>query len=319
MDERYGERGADGALVYDLYSPRRRALGCVVVLHGATVRHRRDHRLVHFVRSLAQGEVVCVVPTLPGMASCRFEPADVDVVVAALAQARRVAGAPAGLLGFSLGGSYGLLAAARAPDPCAPRFVVTFGAYHDMARLLEQSVALSERPPHTPLEWDQTVYLQLALAHGYPGAVALPQATRAAIAELLGRYCAEVSLSAKQAFYRRYLQGQDIVGPVVRSLDAGAVAALSTAGQLGGIRCPVSLIHDRQDAAVPADHLEPLWAELPAREDRAHRRVLTSLLSHVTLSGGLRPGEVWRLCAALAPVVAPAAAGVTAGAAVVER
>ena len=314
VEELVAQVAPGGGLVYNLYQPRGRPLGSVVVLHGATVRHRSDHRLVHFARSLAQGGVVCVAPTLPGMAACRFEAADIDVVGAALAEAQRVTGTRAGLLGFSLGGTYGLLAAARAPAACAPRFAVTFGAYHDMARLLQQSVELTEREPHTALQWDQAVYLRLALAHGYPEVVGLPADTQAAVAELLGRYCAGVSLAEKQAFYERTLRGLAIVGPVVRSLEPGAVATLSAAGQLTGLRCPVSLIHDRHDAAVPLDHLEPLWAELPARTagGPGHRKVLTSLLSHVSLSGGLRLAEVWRLCAALAPVVVP-------GPVVVER
>ncbi len=307
VEELRGQGDHHAGLAFDLYRPRRPLLGGVVALHGATVHHRRDHRLVHFARSLAQGRVGCLVPTLPGMARCRFEPADIDVVVAALAQARDTFGARVGLLGFSLGGTYGLLAAARAPTSVAPRFVVTFGAYHDMGRLLQQSTRLARAAPRTALQWDQAVYLPIALAHGYPDAAGLSLAARDAANDLLERYCAGVPLQEKQAFHQRHLRGRDIVGAVVSQLEPEAIAGLSAHGRLGGLGCPVSLIHDRHDVAVPPDHLDPLYAELPHRPGPVppHRKVLTSLLSHVAVGGRLRLTELWRLCAALAPVVRP--------------
>jgi hypothetical protein len=66
----------------------------------------------------------------------------------------------------------------------------------------------------------------------------------------------------------------------------------------------VTLIHDRNDDAVPPAQAEHLFSELETLpNNKRHRLVLTSLLSHVSASNLLNIPEVIRLANALAPLI----------------
>ncbi|HEY3355878.1 MAG TPA: alpha/beta fold hydrolase [Polyangia bacterium] len=292
-----------GGLRYDWYASPDRLRGAVIALHGVTVNGARDHRLVHFARCLARARVACAVPTLPGLAACRVEARDVDLL-GGLVASLGAAGHRPGLIGFSYGGSYALAAAARPALAASCRFVLTFGAYHRLDDLMTERAAARDEEPATAAAWDDAIYERLVLAHGYPDAAALPPAAQAEAAALLGRYCHAATPEEKRAFYERHLRGLDL--PRLHAAIApAAVAAVSPGGALGAVRCPVSLVHDRDDSIIAPAHAERLHAELRAAAPAgSHRLLVTALLSHVDLRQALRPGDVGRLYAALAPILA---------------
>jgi hypothetical protein len=292
-----------GPCCYDLYLPRRPAVGLVVAVHGATLHGGRDPRLIHFGRCLARGRVACALPSLPGLTACRWETEDVDALLATARHAADALRVPLGMVGFSFGGSYALLAASRPPLADRVRFVVAFSAYHDMEVLFDGYAAARHAPSRSATEWDDWIYLNVVLAGQYPDEAGLPQAVRVEARDLLWRFCHGATAEEKRAFYDRHLESFDLVGVASRLRDRGVLDALSPAGKLGGLRAAVSLIHDDQDTTVPPEQGEQLWREVAAvvGADRC-RFLLTSLLSHVTIGNVIRLREVSRLYGALAPL-----------------
>jgi hypothetical protein len=283
---------------YDRYDPHGEPRAIVVVLHGVVLAGRRDPRLVHFGRSLARSGVTCLVPTLPGLARCRWEVRDLDAIASVVNTVD--AGRRVGLIGFCYAASYALVAAAR--PALAPRisFVLGFGPYHSLPTAFDTYVAAKDHTPSGDKEWDNWIYLHLVMAHQH-----LPEGeVRAAACELLDRYCLRSSSEEKRAFFDRHLRHAGLLDATDRARDEATLEALSPAGKLGPLQATVSLLHDPRDTIVPAFHSERIFAELQALPGaERHRLLVTTLLSHAELSNLLRPGELLRFCSALEPVV----------------
>ncbi|MCP5047549.1 MAG: hypothetical protein GY940_10280, partial [bacterium] len=75
------QESTPSGIVFDLYQHREKDRGVWVIVHGVTVNGRKDPRLVHFAHSIACSGVTCVVPSLEGLVSCRWEPGDLDKLV----------------------------------------------------------------------------------------------------------------------------------------------------------------------------------------------------------------------------------------------
>jgi hypothetical protein len=289
---------------YDAYAPRGPCRGAVVAVHGVTVNGPRDERLVHFARCLARSRVSCAVPRLPGLIGCRLDADDLDVLASVTRAAAATAGGRAGLIGFSFGASYCLVAAARADVAPIGRFVLAFGAYHSLGDLWANHASARFAEPRTEVEWDDAVYLRLVLAAGNRDLVSLPADAWREVDGLLRRYCHEATPAEKRDVFERHLRDLDLLPLATRRHDT-AFAALSPAGRLGGLRCGVSLVHDPHDPTVPVAHAHAIFAELGhGAGGGRHRLLVTPLLAHVTLASALRLGDVGRLYAALGPVLA---------------
>jgi pimeloyl-ACP methyl ester carboxylesterase len=294
----------------DLYMPRKTTPDrAVVAVHGVTVNGARDPRLVHFSRCLARARVVCYVPMLAGLSECRFDERDVDDLRAIVAEAALRHDGAAGLIGFSYGASYALLAAARPEAAGAVSSVVGFGAYHSLADLLEGYRRDARRPAANDRELDDRRYLRLVLARAFGDAGAAPRCAPAALLAQLARFCHEATEEEKRRFDEGpQLAGLDVGAVLARALAerSSTIAALSPSegGALSRIRCPVSLIHDAGDRVVPPEHSQRIHAELERGAARGrHRLLVTGLLSHVTLADAVRPRELLELFLALAPAV----------------
>ena len=325
VEERRDRRAPSTGTSYDLYVPRGTPRATLVALHGVTAQGRADPRLVHFGRSLACSGVTCAVPTLPGLADGRWDAGDVDAIVDVVSElpAPRV-----GLLGFCYGAGYALVAAARPQIAARVPFVACFGAYHSALDLFDEYVASRERQPteeefalhrgapggreqgelrlhrgapegREQAQLDNWIYLHVVLARHHLPPGELRDASRA----LFESYCHDVTPEEKRGLYER-LRPLDLISVGHSARDLATLEALSPAGKLATLQATVSLIHDPRDVIVPAAHAERLYAELQHLPDpKRHRLLVTSLVSHVELAHVLRPGEIWRLCAALEPVV----------------
>jgi pimeloyl-ACP methyl ester carboxylesterase len=309
--ERRGLAVQSARSAYDLYEPARRTADrAVVAVHGVTVNGGRDARLVHFARCLARARVACLVPTLAGLSDCRFDERDVDDLCALAVEARRLTGRAPGLVGFSYGASYCLVAAGRPGVEAA--YVVAFGAYRSLADLLEGYRRDAARTPASARERDDRRYLRLVLTHGLSDLAAPPGCDISAAAgvnlrSLLERYCHGATEEEKRQV-DVVAARLDVAETLARALRTRAVtvAALSPAesGALGRVRCPVILIHDAADGVVPPDHSRRLHAGLERAGAARHTLLVTGLLTHVSLADALRPRDLLRLLAALAPIVA---------------
>lgn len=298
-------RGTDGTL-YDLYRPAkgRTVRGVVLALHGLTRSGQRDARLVHFARQLAVSGVICATPRLPGLAACRFWGSDIDALVDVIDAVAQQTGQRCGVIGFSCGGSYALVAAADPRVAERVRFVLSFGAYHSLRTLFEGFLAESERVPANEAEWDEHIFLRLVIADQHGEELGLSSELRSAIDDLLGRYCHDSSRDEKHAFYQRELVGLDLLPLGLARLTPETLAALSPAGRLEGLQGTVSLIHDTADPLIPPAQAEALHAELKVLPDPERFHLLiTPLVSHVDLGNLLRFGELRRFYSVLSPVL----------------
>ena len=286
-----------------IYQPHHRKLAACVAVHGVTINGGQDPRLIHFARTLAHFGITCVVPTLGGLVSCRWEISDLDELANVVTFAVETIRQPVGLLGFSFGGSYALLVAGRFEALEHIPWVITFGAYHQLAEVLEGYALNLKHEPQNNAEWDEAIYQRLVFLYGHRDAVAFSQEVSRKIEGLLNRYCCEASLEEKRGFYDHYLRDLD-TEVFNRFPKPEVLKKLSPKGNLEHLNCPVTLIHDRHDQAVPLAQAKRLFAELEALPNKKrHRLVLTSLLSHVSASNLLNAPEVIRFANALSPLM----------------
>ncbi|MGH2682297.1 MAG: alpha/beta hydrolase family protein [Actinomycetota bacterium] len=126
-----------GGVPGDLYSPGQPA-PAIVLIPGAAPGGKDDARVIRVARALAKAERVVFVPTLE-LAERRFVEEDIDRIArsaAALAAHELVRGRVI-LLGFSYGGSFGLVAAADPRLDGRLAQVAVFGAYYDLVGLVQ--------------------------------------------------------------------------------------------------------------------------------------------------------------------------------------
>jgi pimeloyl-ACP methyl ester carboxylesterase len=305
-DERRGAaqgREADGER-YELYLPGAAPRATVVAVHAGDRHGWHQARLVRLCRALARSGIACAVPRLERLSRCELDPGDLDALASVVREAAREAGRPVGLVGFSFGGGYALSLAARPDEAARLRFVVAVGAYHDLGALFDGWLARGGADPTNEAEWDDLVYLKLVLAHRFREALGVAPALAAEMDSLLDRFCDEASDDEKRRFFERHLRALDVFAAAARAVDRRAAAALSPAGRLDGVRCPVTLIHDRFDGLVPLRDAERLHSELKqAKGGERHTLLVTELLSHLTPSRALDVVGLARLGSALAPLV----------------
>ncbi len=281
IEERLDQRTPGGAS-YDLYQPRGAARATVVGLHGVATTGRRHPRLILLARALASLGVRCAVPQLPGLAACRWDPDDLGQVVEVVDEVATGTGQRPGIGGFSYGASYGLLAAVHPRIAERVRFVFCIGAYASLPPLLDWYRQERTRTPRSELEWDDTVYLELILA--LQSGVLSGEAQREG-SVLLQRYCSEASAVEKRQFYERHLRGREVLANAFSNCERTVLEALSPAGKLSGLRCPVTLIHDPADTLVPSGHSQQLYDELAKQPGgERHRLLLSRLINHVAPS-----------------------------------
>lgn len=270
----------------------------LVLAHGFTLNGKDDPRLRAFARNLARVGATCVVPSIPGLQRLSWEPADVDVLAALLAGNRGAQGV--GLVGFSFGASYALLAAARVP--ARARFVISVGGYASLPEVYDHIRITGKM--QSPTDTDNWLYLKLAMAFRNQNQLALSEEDSALLRQLLACYCDGKQMDVAQSFFQRVLAQYDLEALDSARQDRAILAGLSPAGQMAALACKVVLIHDPDDTTVPAAQSRQLQAELErASHCPSVKLQLTSLLSHVTLSNAWRPVEALRLMSLLAPLV----------------
>lgn len=301
--ERLDERAPSG-MVCDHYLPRRRSRLTVVAVHGVTMAGRAHPDLRHFARSLAASGITCIAPTLPGLASMRFESGDVDRLASFIDEIAREQGRRVVVVGFCYGASYSLLAAARPTVATQVRAVLAFGAYHTLEVVVDGYLQAGREVPTSDGAWDDRIYLDMILAYRHRRRIELPSSAIDELVRLLVGYCHEATLAEKRAFHERHLAALDLLATDRQWLDRTEFDALSPAGKLGGIRCPVGLVHDPSDRLVPASEARRLHRELTGLPGGLRHELLVSeLMSHVTLSDALKLGEAAKLLRVLVPLV----------------
>jgi dienelactone hydrolase len=136
-----------GTVEGDIYSPGRGGQhGAVILILGARPLDRDEPTLVRFAEGLSRAGLVVMIPASSGLAAGRIVIEEVDAVVGEveLLQARSdVDPARIGLLGFSVGGSVAIQAAADPRLDGRLVLVNAFGSYHDATDLVRAAATRS--------------------------------------------------------------------------------------------------------------------------------------------------------------------------------
>ena len=186
-----------GRVTCDVYAPSRRAKSArtMVAVHGVTFAGCKDSRLVHFARCLARSNVTCVVPSLPCLSAGDFDPADIGRLEAAIEYASERYDSPLGLVGFSFGASYALVAACRPAIAAKLRYLLSIGAYYSLGDVFARYVDASESAARSDEDWDNYIYLHVVMAHQHPDFLGQSGVARGAVQDLFQRYCHHSSIA----------------------------------------------------------------------------------------------------------------------------
>lgn len=287
-----------GGWLVDRFVPANPSGASLIIAHGWTLRGKDDTRLQAFAQSLAIAGVACVVPQLPGLAQLTFDRDDVKGLRAILDAST----SPTGLVGFSLGGAYALLAASGCEDQ--PRFVISVGGHADLAAAFAHALAWGRQVPSVPTEHESWVYLKLALAWRLRDAIPLTPSQQQELRGLLEAYCEGQNVPASWEFCHRALGDTDWETVDEKRQDAATLAALSPARHPPRLACPAIILHGRGDPTMPSCEAERLAVAVRQGSPGVRVEVMvTDLLEHVRASVAWRPGEVMRLLRLLSPLV----------------
>jgi dienelactone hydrolase len=271
---RVSEAGADPDLA-ELWLPAwasaDRPAGAMLLVFGVNNLGRNHPAIVRVADGLARTGVAVLVPDSRTLLEGRLEVGEIDGVVRAfelLAARPEVDRERLGIVGFSVGGSLALLAAADERIARQVRWVNAFGAFADAGTYLASVSAHAYRDTDgSAVEWQPTplaleVYVNFLLAH----------VTDAADREALDRTFADPIRAgdrpAPDPALRRRLTTDAGRGVhdllTARSLETAerAIAelpvaslrfidAISPARHLGGLRADVYLMHETEDHHVP--------------------------------------------------------------------
>lgn len=313
-------QGGAGSRLATVLEPRGGGAGHGwVALHGLTVTGRHHQGVRRFAAALAAAGAVVVVPEVPAWAELRVTPDDTAPALADglayLAARGDVQRQHLAAIGFSVGATWLLHAAAEAALPERLRGVVGIGAYADLGRTVrcrltgehEWRGRWQRLQPDPYGRWivGASILPLLDDADGF-GARETREAVAAALASLAreaGRRDAYADLPLFDALKRDLRErlpapGQalwDLFTPPAGRLPddlAGARAlaralartalrhqpSLDVRPALAGLRIPVVLLHGRRDTLIPSSELPRLVSYLPRGLPR--RAALTGWFTH---------------------------------------
>ncbi len=135
----------------------------IIVLHGLTRQGFDDHRLVNFAHVLAATGFEVFTPNLPNLQNLKFDFGDIETISTTLSIASQQGKRAVGVIGFSVGATYGLIASGIAPVKDRISFVLAAGGYWSMAKVVEQSFTTAEPDPYPILVMDWNVIDKLGL------------------------------------------------------------------------------------------------------------------------------------------------------------
>lgn len=270
----------------------------LVLLHGWTLCGKDDLRLQAFARSLAIAGVECCVPTLPGLAALSFDRQDVTGLRALLDDSS----APPGIMGFSLGGSYALLAASGVARQ--PRFLASIGGYGDLPAVFHRFAMSGRQKPSDPTSNGAWVYQKLVLAWRLRDVIPLSIETRTELRGLLQAFCEGSNRVAAWNFCQRILGDTDWEAEDERRQEATTLLELSVAEHPPKLGCPVVILHDQNDQTIASSEAHVIAKSVQRGSPGIHIEVMvTRLLQHVTPGLVWRPGEVIHMLRLLAPLL----------------
>ncbi|HET7419408.1 MAG TPA: dienelactone hydrolase family protein [Candidatus Dormibacteraeota bacterium] len=285
----------------DLYLPAAaRSPGIVLVL-GALREGRRYELLAKVARTIAGCGFAVLVPELGRLRELVLGDDAVEDLVAAvesLPHQAGVSGGPVGLIGFSLGGSLALVAAADRRLQGRVACVAAVGAYCRLADMVTAAMSGSLAGP--------SAYAVVASL-----AATLPEADRTVVQDAIGaspdspvEALSRIPTDSVGAQARIVLSafGDRNAASLIEGVDGlrAVMDGLSPEAALARIDAPIWVLHDERDRFVPIAQLDAMRMAAEGRRDfrsfklrlLEHTEPVPPVLNPVRLVGDYLPGLV---------------------------
>ena len=270
-------RGSGGPVAADLYvRPALRRPPGLVLVHGLSPSGKDDARLRDAARLLARAGWAVAVPTLSGLTVLRLRPEDARAVSASVRGLQATGYERVAVLAISLGAGPALLATADPSVATGVSAVLALGGYASAVELLRYT---------------------LTGAYAYDGI----GGRRPVLEEAIARF-AQANAELVDQAGRRLVDNRDPAAfdELVRALPEpthGLLDALSPARAISSLRAPLTLVHGREDPAVP--FTESLRLAASARAARRPVRVaIVGAVAHVEAGRLAGLGDLVRVWAA---------------------
>jgi len=256
----------------------------IVVLHGLTREGFGDARLVRFCKMLAAAGMCVYSPNLQGLCRMDPDPTEVESISALLKTLVEEHTSQIGLIGFSFGGTYALLASSAPGVAGNIRFVLAVGAYYSLESVVERAFSLRGTRDLSP----EAAYALLAMDWKFRQMLPLTEGESVAFEELMDHFCSrkkhftpgDTSVVATIAGMQ---QQEDIY--LLWKTRLPEISSLNIEGNptLESLEASVFLLHSEHDASIPIEESLRIAAELT----RHHKNVLRHIGrfgDHVTFS-----------------------------------
>jgi esterase/lipase len=231
----------------------------VIILHGLTVNGYNDDRLTGFASHLALCGFQAYTPHIEGMAELDLRYDDVERLVDDVKAAGR-SHPKVGIIGFSVGGTYGLITAAQKKVRDRIGFVLAAGAYYSIENLIENVLT----------DPDSDIYSRLAIAYDARECLDLSKKELREFEEIMKAYC-----HMKDSFTKEEMALQEKIGKKATKgyvldwwkskSDKYGKLDLSLNPYLRNIDAPVFLMHAAEDKMVPVEETLKIQKELKKR------------------------------------------------------
>jgi pimeloyl-ACP methyl ester carboxylesterase len=267
---------AGGTVEGDVYSPGGSGRhGALILILGARPVDRDDPTLVRFAEGLGRIGIVVLIPSSSGLAGGHILPEEVDAVVneVELLRARPDVDPPRiGILGFSVGGSVAIQAAA---DPrLADKLILVnaFGSYNDATDLVRAAATRSLSYAGVDEAWEPHPLTLWVLARQLVDT--LPDATDRDVIDRLHLQADSIARADVDLMTPVGRAALGILDGLPRSEVEQAIAALppATIARLNGISpsrvldrvtTRLFVMHDRGDHFVPYTESRRMAAQVP--------------------------------------------------------
>lgn len=278
----------------DLYRPKGAGNGRLIMfVHGMTVRGHRDDRVLDFCSALACLGFRVAVPLFELIRDLYIDPRQIDECAAtllALADSEQLCPhRRLGLMAPSFSGNIAMIAATRPEVVNRVSSICTIGSYANIDTALEFLLEAEHAD-----EYGKLITLWNFIEHGIGRKKRVIEGFR--IAALDNGHRRENTAEAGLPPYLETLRAreralfQELRHDRVARLAAWAkayrtrplqeiVSAFDLMPRLNQVKCPVTLVHGRDDDVIPATESELLYEKL-VRNGTPAKLCLTQLISH---------------------------------------
>jgi pimeloyl-ACP methyl ester carboxylesterase len=282
-----------GTVEGDIYSPGSAGRhGAIILSLGARPVDRDEPILVRFAEGLSRTGLVVMIPVASGLASGRIQAAEVDALVQEvdLLRARAdVDPARIGVIGFSVGGSVAIQAAADPRLDGKLVFVNAFGSYFDTTDFLRAISTRSLAYAGVDERWEPDPLVLWVVARQMVDTMPDPRDR-----DVLDRLYLQSDPTARDDVGTMSPAGRAALGlldglppaeteAAIAALPAETRArldAISPSRVIEQIRVPLFLMHDRADHVVPYTESRRMAARTPPAMLKRYAEF--ALFDHVT-------------------------------------